>query len=117
MRNLIFLALLICSVSCSESDDWATVTIPSNQSFFLGELESTSFKAQVKNLSNKEVDFKVVDTKTKAKKSGFGISEKGQVEVFVAGDEMAVFINNNDQEVQIKVLLNKDVEGMRYVEH
>ena len=116
MRNFILLTLLFCFVSCTNSDDWATISIPAKQSFLLGEKETTSFKATVRNLSNKEVGFRVVNTKTQEKVSGFGISEKGEVDVFVAGTETAIFINDHNEEVKIQVLLNKDVEGMRYVE-
>ncbi|MEM6685740.1 MAG: hypothetical protein AAF617_08140 [Bacteroidota bacterium] len=114
MRHFTCFLILLCFVSCVDESDWATITIPPHQSFLLGERETNSFTAKVKNLSNNVVDFKIVNSQTQEKNSGFGISEKGEVSVFVSENETAIFINDHDNEVKIKVLLSKNVQGMRY---
>ena len=117
MKKCIVLLLLSMSISCEDPNiDWATVSIDPGQSFLLGELQDSSFGAKIHNLTNAVIDFSVIETATKKKRSGFGISEHGKVEIYIAKDETAVFTNNSGQEVKVKVLLNREVEGMRYID-
>lgn len=108
--------LLMSFAKSSVLSNRANVTIPANQEFVLGEFQNSSYKAKLKNASNALIEISVVDKETNEQTQGFGLDGKGEATVSISKNEKVLLKNPNDEEVLVRVTLNKNVEGMRYQE-
>ena len=114
MKKLVLISLVVfASVSCGSFN--SGLSIPSNQTFVLGELNTKNYSAELSNVS----EFTVI-VSIQSKTSGQILNElelepNQKIKVFIGKDEVAFFKNDNDQAVKVNVVLNKGVEGMRYI--
>lgn len=92
----------------------ANVTIPARQEFVLGEGADYAFRARLENRSGVEVGVRVVNQATGEQVSGFGLGGYGKAKIEVGADAKALLVNDSDQEVTVRVALNRNVAGMRY---
>ena len=108
-----FLILLFAIIfySCSSI---ATVTVPPNEQFLLGEYSDKSFSAKVTNLSRREVKVSIIDTKNREQTQGFGLPGGNHAKINVSSSEAVTFINQSNKDVKVRAKLDKNVEGMRY---
>ena len=93
--------ILISLNSCSTFK--SGLTIPANQTFLLGLVNSFIVKA--------------VSKKSGEVTQSFGLAPKGRTKVYISKDETVYFENENGTEVKVDVKLSKGVEGMRYIEN
>ncbi|NRA51822.1 MAG: DoxX family protein [Phaeodactylibacter sp.] len=105
------LALAISMSSCAS---YATVTIPAQQEFVLGEVENSNFKVKLSNLSQEEVKIRALDKESDVQTQGFGLDGKGNATLYVNRSEKVILENPNDNAIKVRAKLNKSVEGMRY---
>ena len=116
MKNLLFaFTILLTLNSCSTFK--SGLTIPSNQTFLLGEFNNKNYSAELVNKSNLTVIVKAVDKKSNEVTQSFGLAPKGRTKVYISKDETVYFENENGKDVKIDVILNKGVEGMRYIKN
>ena len=116
MKNLLFaFTILLTLNSCSTFK--SGLTIPANQTFLLGEFNNKNYSAELVNKSNLTVIVKAVDKKSNEVTQSFGLAPKGRTKVYISKDETVYFENENGKDVKIDVILNKGVEGMRYIKN
>ncbi len=114
MKKLLFIGLvLLFPISCGSFK--SGLTIPANQTFVLGELNTKNYSAELSNVS----EFTVL-VSIQSKTSGQILNElelepNQKIKVFIGKNEVAYFKNDNEQAVKVNVVLNKGVEGMRYI--
>ncbi len=113
LKAMAFACILIFGLS-SCSTNFATIGIPPQEEFVLGEREDDNFKVQLKNLSNETIQVKAVNKKSGERTQGFGLAAKGETSLYISSEEKVILANTNDKEVSVKAKLNKNVEGMRY---
>ena len=114
MKKLVLISLVVfASVSCGSFK--SGLTIPANQTFVLGELNAKNYSAELSNVSEYTV---LVNIQSKSSGQILNELELGpnqKIKLFISKDEVAFFKNDNDQAVKVNVVLNKGVEGMRYI--
>lgn len=112
-KRTLIIALLVGVTGLISFASNSVITIPPFQKFLLGEIESTSFRVKIKNLSKFPVE---VETRNKEgeKTSGFTFAAKGETKLGIDKEEYVVLTNLNDQPIKIAAHLSKGVEGMRY---
>lgn len=116
MRKLLFVFTILLTLnSCSTFK--SGLTIPANQTFLLGEFNDKNYTAELVNKSNLTVIVKAVDKKSGEVTQSFGLAPKGKTKVYISKDETLYFENENVTDVRIDVILNKGVEGMRYIKN
>ena len=116
MGKLLFAFTILISLnSCSTFK--SGLTIPSNQTFLLGEFNDKNYSAELVNKSNLTVIVKAVSKKSGEVTQIFGLAPKGRAKVYISKDETVYFENENGTEVKVDVKLSKGVEGMRYIEN
>lgn len=114
MKKLFLICLVVfTSVSCGSFK--SGLSIPAYQTFVLGELNTKNYSAELSNVS----EFTVL-VSIQSKTSGQILNElelesNQKIKVFIGKDEVAYFKNDNEQAVKVNVVLNKGVEGMRYI--
>ena len=96
------------------STNYATVGIPAQQEFVLGEQCPGKFKVELKNMSNETVDVKAINKENGAFSQGFGLAAKGKTTVYVDKGDKVILGNASGKEIKVKAKLNRPVEGMRY---
>ena len=112
--KLLLLALITLN-SCSTYR--SGLTIPANQTFLLGEFNVKNYSADLVNKSNLTVIVKAVNKKSGEVTQSFGLAPNGISKVYISKDETVYFENENGTEVKVDVILNKGVEGMRYIDN
>ena len=116
MKNLLFaFTILLTLNSCSTFK--SGLTIPARETFLLGEFNDKNYSAELINKSNSTVIVKAVDKKSGEVTQNFGLAPKGKTKVYISKDETLYFENENIRDVRIDVILNKGVEGMRYIKN
>ncbi len=113
MKKLLFLFVLSIT-SCAFKSG---LTIPTNETFILGEGNSKNYSAELVNTSNYEVKIRGEKKQTGEYTRGLGLAPKGKVTVYVSSDEIIKFINNNNLPVKVNVKMSKEVYGMRYIKN
>ena len=113
LKSFLVIVLSFIYVSCGSFK--SGLTIPANQTFVLGELNTQDFSAELSNVS----EFTVL-VSIQSKTSGQILNElelkpNQKIKVFIGKDEVSYFKNDNEQAVKVNVVLNKGVEGMRYI--
>ena len=78
-------------------------------------MNTKNYSAELSNVS----EFTVI-VSIQSKTSGQILNElelgpNQKIKLFISKDEVAFFKNDNDQAVKVNVVLNKGVEGMRYI--
>lgn len=114
MKKLLLLLFILIVFSCSTFK--SGLTIPANQTFILGEFNDKNYSAELVNKSNLTVIVKASDKKTSEITQSFGLAPKGRNKVYISKDETVYFENRNEVDVKVDVILNKGVEGMRYID-
>ena len=116
MRKLLFaFTILLTLNSCSTFK--SGLTIPSNQTFLLGEFNDKNYSAELVNKSNLTVIVKTLDKNSGEVTQSFGLAPKGRTKVYISKDETVYFENENGTDVKVDVILSKSVEGMRYIDN
>jgi len=113
LKHFLVIVLSFIFVSCGSFK--SGLSIPANQTFVLGELNTKNYSAELSNVS----EFTVL-VSIQSKTSGQILNElelepNQKIKVFINKDEVAYFKNDNEQTVKVNVVLNKGVEGMRYM--
>jgi hypothetical protein len=114
MKKLLLIGLvLLFPISCGSFK--SGLSIPANQTFVLGELNTKNYSAELSNVS----EFTVL-VSIQSKTSGQILNElelepNQKIKVFIGKNEVAYFKNDNEEAVKVNVVLNKGVEGMRYI--
>jgi hypothetical protein len=113
LKYFLVIVLSFISVSCGSLK--SGLTIPANQTFVLGELNTKNYSAELSNVS----EFTVL-VSIQSKTSGQILNElelepNQKIKVFIGKNEVAYFKNDNEEAVKVNVVLNKGVEGMRYI--
>ena len=106
------ISLAIGLSSCGTN--YATVGIPAQQEFVLGEQNDRNYRVELKNLSEETVKVKAIDKESGEQTQGFGLAAKGKTTLYVDKTEKVILGNPTDEEVKVKAKLSKGVEGMRY---
>lgn len=116
MKNLLFaFTILLTLNSCSTLK--SGLTIPARETFLLGEFNDKNYSAELVNKSNLGVIIKVFDKNSGAVTQSFELAPKEKIKVYISKDETVYFENENGTDVKIDVILNKGVEGMRYIKN
>lgn len=113
LKSFLVIVLSFIYVSCGSFK--SGLTIPANQTFVLGELNTKNYSAELSNIS----EFTVL-VSIQSKTSGQILNElelepNQKIKVFIGKDEVTYFKNDNEEAVKVNVVLNKGVEGMRYM--
>ncbi|MEL6276002.1 MAG: hypothetical protein AAFU03_12945, partial [Bacteroidota bacterium] len=99
-----------------EDEGIANVKIAPGEAFILGENADKRYKAKLENLSGLDVELVVLKKANNVKSYGFGLAGNCKTSIEVGRDEKVILTNRNKQEVTIRIILNRGVEGMRYEE-
>ena len=114
MKNFILLLLFISlTLGCTAVK--SGLTIPANQTFLLGEFNDKNYSAELINKSDLTVTVKAIDKNTGEVTQSFGLAPKGKTKIYISKDETVYFKNENLIDVKVDVILNKGVQGMRYI--
>ena len=106
------LVLGVGLVGCSSNQ--SIVSIPAQNEFVLGEISQKNFTVKLTNLTEKDIQVQTVDTRTGEPTQRFGLAPKGKATVSVSRHEKVLLKNATNDEVRVRAVLNKGVEGMRY---
>lgn len=109
---ILFLTLLFVT-SCSTFR--SGLTVPANQTFLLGEFNDKNYSAELINKSDLTVTVKAIDKNTGEVTQSFGLVPKEKTKIYISKDETVYFKNENLIDVKVDVILNKGVQGMRYI--
>ncbi|MGB0527101.1 MAG: hypothetical protein ACPGIE_04945 [Flavobacteriaceae bacterium] len=113
LKSFLVIVLSFIYVSCGSFK--SGLTIPANQTFVLGELNTQDFSAELSNVSEFTV-LVIIQSKTSGQiLNELGLKPNQKIKVFIGNDEVSYFKNDNEQAVKVNVVLNKGVEGMRYI--
>lgn len=113
MKNRILFTVVLISLSNLIFASNAVITIPPHQRFLLGELETTSFKVKIKNLSKFPIQIETKNSRG-LRTSSFTFAPKGETKLGVEKNEHVLLINTTDESIKIAAHISKSVEGMRY---
>ena len=102
--------LLLLGLGCTST---ANVSIPPGEQFVLGEYEQGRFRVELNNRSDETLR---VEARNEAgeQTQGFGLDGGGEATVYVDAGDRVILQNASEDEVTVRAVLNKDVEGMRY---
>ena len=112
-KVLITLFLFVTSCSTFKSG----LTIPANETFILGELNDKNYSAELINKSNLTITIKAIDKNTGEITQSLGLAPKRKTKAYFNKDEIVYFENENGVDVKVDVVLNKGVQGMRYIDN
>ena len=93
------------------------LTIPSNQTFILGEFNNKNYSAELINQSELKVMVKVIEKESGVVIRSFGLAPKERTKIYISKTNTVYFENENKVDVKVDVILSKGVEGMRYVDN
>lgn len=80
------------------------MSIPAQNEFVLGEISEKNFIVKLTNLTDTDIQVQAIDTRTGESTQGFGLAPKGK----------ATVNNATNEEVRVRAVMNKGVQGMRY---
>ncbi len=112
-KIIVILALTITTGSCSSFK--SGLTIPANQTFLLGELNDKDYSAKLTNKSNKAVIIKKIDKASAEVIQRFELNPNSNTKIYISKYETICFINENEKNIKVDVVLSKGVQGMRYI--
>lgn len=116
MRKLLFGFIILLTVnSCSSFK--SGLTIPANQIFILGELNDKNYSAELVNKSNLTVIVKATDKRSRNVTQNFSLAPNRRIKVYISKNETVYFENKNGTDVKVDVILNKGIQGMRYIDN
>jgi len=107
--------VLVLGLSLSScSSNQSVVSIPAQNEFVLGEISKKNFTVKLTNLTDKDIRVQAIDIRTGEPTQGFGLAPKGNATVNVSRHEKVLLKNATNEEVRVRAVLNKGVQGMRY---
>ncbi|MFK8057132.1 MAG: hypothetical protein AB8F78_13495 [Saprospiraceae bacterium] len=99
------------SVSCQSS---AGVSIPSKQTFILGEFSDYGYKAKLENKGDQVVTVQLRSKEDASVITTIQLSPKQKESLSVAADQLVAMENASSTEAQVNVKMSKTVKGMSY---
>lgn len=114
MKKILLIGLLFFTANSCGSFK-SGLTIPANQTFILGELNTKNYSAELTNDSKLKVLIRIQSRTSGQILNQLELEPNQKVKLFISKDEVAYFKNDNEQVVKVNVVLNKGVEGMRYI--
>ena len=113
LKSFLVIVLSFIYVSCGSFK--SGLTIPANQTFVLGELNAKNYSAELSNVSELKILVSIQSKTSGQILNELELEPNQKIKVFIGKDEVAYFKNDNEQAVKVNVVLNKGVEGMRYI--
>jgi hypothetical protein len=99
----------------NNQENQAVVSVPSKQTFLLGEKESAAFNVNLTNFTDKKIELVVIETLSKKVQNQLFLAAKETKQLSVGENNTLKIINDFKEEIKVKAILNKTVEGMRYM--
>lgn len=117
MRFLILFLPLLTAVFSGCATTSAGLSIPGNQTFVLGEAQTSDYRAKLDNHGNRDVTAQVIDKATGEVIETVVVPAGGKASLRIAAaDQQIHLVNANPREANVKVTMSKNVEGMRYLD-
>lgn len=64
-----------------------------------------------------KVIIKAADKRSRNVTQNFSLAPKGRIKVYISKNETVYFENKNGTDVKVDVILNKGIQGMRYIDN